>query len=404
MMAAPRLNSALIRRVNTARVFHALRKHPGTSQRGLCALTQLDASTVSSVVAKLEADRIVRRLDSNRSGQAGRPERMLRINRDGGVLIGAAVETDGIRLIATGLDGERRGALSMQLGETVDAALEHLHRGVAELVGLMKLDLSDVRGIGVGQHGLIDRAGHLVLAPRMGWRDVPLGARLRRLFPVPVYLENDTKAAAIAEHLFGSCQGVADFVLLHGSSGIGGALFLQGALYHGIGLGGELGHMKVFPNGRRCSCGGNGCLEAYVSEPAIRARLAENGRSLPDATALDAVAIQRWAADPAVRAVLDDAGWVLGLAMANLINLLNPRRIVLAGSLAALSGVMLPNAQSALVENVLPAMGSAAEIKVSELGVDAVALGGVGLAMEGFLPLFGKLDGRWAVRVQAAPT
>ncbi len=402
-MPAPRLNSALIRRVNTARVFHALRNHPGSSQRGLCALTQLDASTVSSVVAKLEADRTVRRLDSNRSGQAGRPQRMLQINRDGGVLIGAAIETDSIRLIATGLDGERRGALNMQPGATVDAALAHLHRGVAELVGSLKLDLSDVRGIGVGQHGLIDRTGHLVLAPRMGWRDVPLGARLRRLFPVPVYLENDTKAAAIAEHLFGSCQAIADFVLLHGGSGIGGALFLQGALYHGIGLGGELGHMKVFPHGRPCSCGGNGCLEAYVSDPAIKAQLVENGRSLPDARALDAAAIQRWAADPAVRAVLDDAGWVLGLAMANLINLLNPGRIVLAGSLAALSGAMLPNAQGALVENVLPSMGSAVEIKVSELGVDAVALGGVGLAMEGFLPLFGTLDGRWAVQAQAAP-
>ena len=390
----PRLNSALIRRVNTARVFHALRDHPGSSQRSLCALTQLDASTVWSVIAKLEADRIVKRLDSSRSGQAGRPERMLQINRDGGVLIGAAIETDGIRLIATGLDGEPRGGFSVDPGETVDAALENLHYGVVELVGLLKLDLADVRGIGVGQHGLIDRAGHLVLAPRMGWRDVPLGARLRRLFPVPVYLENDTKVAAIAEHLFGSCQGVADFVLLHGGSGIGGALFLQGALYHGIGLGGELGHMKVFPNGRPCSCGGNGCLEAYVSEPAIRARLAENGRALPNAVAIARAAVS----DPAVRAVLDDAGWVLGLAMANLVNLLNPRRVVLAGSLAALSDSLLPHARSALAENVLPVMGSEVEIMVSELGADAVELGGVGLAMEGFLPLSGKLDGRWTDR------
>ncbi len=141
----PRLNSALIRRVNTARVFHALRNHPGSSQRGLCALTLLDASTVSSVVAKLEADRIVTRLDSNRSGQAGRPERMLQINRDGGVLIGAAIETDSIRLIATGMDGERRGALSVKPGETVDIALENLHGGVAELLALLRLDLADVR-------------------------------------------------------------------------------------------------------------------------------------------------------------------------------------------------------------------------------------------------------------------
>jgi len=394
LIPGPRLNSALIRRVNTARVFHALRNHPGSSQRALCALTELDASTVSSVVAKLEADRIVRRLDSNRSGQAGRPERMLQINPEGGVLIGAAIETDGIRLIATGLDGERRGSLVVKPGRTVDAALENLHHGVVGLVARLRLDLADVRGIGVGQHGLIDRAGHLVLAPRMGWRDVPLGARLRGLFPVPVYLENDTKAAAIAENLFGSCQGVADFVLLHGGSGIGGALFLQGALYHGTGLGGELGHMKIFPHGRPCSCGGNGCLEAYVSEPAIRARLAENGRLLPNAAAIAHGATS----DPAVRAVLDDAGWVLGLAMANLVNLLNPGRIVVAGNLAALGGYLLPSARSALVENLLPVMGSGVEIVVSELGTDAVELGGIGLAMEGFLPLSGKLGQRWADR------
>ncbi len=364
------------------------------SQRGLCALTQLDASTVSSVVAGLEAGRIVRRLGGSRSGQAGRPERLLQIDRDGGVLIGAAIGTDEIRLIATGLDGERRGVVSVEPGATVDMALGRLHRGVVALTEQVGVGLGDVRGIGVGQHGLIDRAGHLVLAPRMGWRDVPLGARLRALFPVPVYLENDTKAAAIAEHLFGACKGVADFVLLHGGSGIGGALYLQGALYHGIGLGGELGHMKVIPHGRPCGCGGNGCLEAYVSIPAIRARLAEHGRTLPDRAAIERAA----AVDPAVRAVLDDAGWMLGLAMANLVNLLNPGRIVLAGSLAALSAWLLPQAQDALAENALPVMGDAVAITVSTLGSEAVELGGVGLAMEGFLQLSGRFGASRAGR------
>jgi len=386
-MRGPQLNSAFIRRVNTARVFHALRDHPGSSQRRLCAITQLDASTVSSVVAGLEAERIVRRLSGNRSGQAGRPERLLQIDRDGGLLIGAAIEADGIRLIATGLDGERRGVFSVESSRSVDLALDHLYHGVIALTAQLGLDIVDVRGIGVGQHGLIDRAGRLVLAPRMGWRDVPMGARLRALFPVPVYLENDTKAAAIAEHLFGACQGVADFVLLHGDSGIGGALFLQGALYHGSGLGGELGHMKIVPHGRPCGCGGHGCLEAYVSDPAIRARLAEIGRELPDPAGIGSAL----ATDPAMRAVLDDAGWMLGLAMANLVNLLNPRRIVLAGSLAALGACLLPTAQNALAQNALPVMGNAVEIMVSSLGREAVELGGVGMAMEGFLPLSGQL-------------
>jgi predicted NBD/HSP70 family sugar kinase len=377
----------LIRQVNAARVFHALRENPGSSQRRLCTLTRLDASTVSSVVAGLEAARIVKRLGGRRSGHAGRPEGLLQVDRDGGILIGAAIEVDGVRLIATGLDGERRAALTMDPADTVELALAQLQRGVQTLLGQLGTDFSQVRGIGIGQTGLIDRTGHLVLAPRFGWRDVELGARVRALFPVPVRLENDTKAAALAEHLFGACRGVGDFVLMHGGSGVGGALYLQGALYHGIGLGGELGHMKVVPNGQSCSCGGRGCLEAYLSEVAIRNRLAMRGLVLPTPLFLDAPL------DPAIQTLLDDAGATLGLAMANLVNLLHPQRIVLAGSLAALSQGLLPQARLALAANALPAMGGDVEIIISALGADAVELGGVALAMEGFFPVPARLDG-----------
>jgi predicted NBD/HSP70 family sugar kinase len=383
----PRINSALIRRINTARVFHALRQHPGSSQRSLCMLTHLDASTVSSIIARLEAGRIVRRVGDRRSGQAGRPEGVLQIDRDGGVLVGAAIERECIRLIACGLDGERRAALTVEPGATMEAALAHLQRGARALLDTLGVDFGQVRGIGVGQHGLIDRDGHLVLAPRLGWRDVPLGTLLRGLFPVPVYLENDTKAAALAEHLFGACRDVGDFVLVHGGSGIGGALYLQGTLYHGTGLAGELGHMKMVPGGRPCGCGGHGCLEAYISDQAIRTCLAENGCELPDTVAVAQAAVS----DPAVRMVAAAAGRMLGVAIANLTNLLNPRRIVLAGTLAELSAYLLPAVRAALAENALVAIGEDVTILVSELGGNAVELGGVGLAMEGFLPLPSRL-------------
>lgn len=382
-----RINSALIRQINTARVFHALREHPGSSQRGLGALTGLDASTVSSVVAGLEADRVVQRVGGRRSGLAGRPEGLLQINPDGGVLIGASIETDCIRLVACGLDGVRQARLQVAPGATVEAALENLKHGVGTLLAQMGLTYCNVRGIGIGQHGLIDRTGHLVLAPRMGWRDVAMGEKLRALFAVPVQVENDTKAAALAERLFGACRGVDDFVIVHGGSGIGGALYLQGTLYRGVGLAGELGHMKIVAHGQPCGCGGLGCLEAYIAEPAIRARLADRSRWFDDTAAIARAA----ADDDVVREVLDEAGAMLGLALANLANLLNPRRIVLAGSLAVLSERMLPAARSALAENALMVIGEQVEIIVSDLGEDAVELGGVGLAMDHFLPLPARL-------------
>jgi predicted NBD/HSP70 family sugar kinase len=378
-----RINSALIRKINTARVFHALREHPGSSQRSLGVLTGLDASTISSVIAGLEAERIVRRLGGRRSGLAGRPEALLQIDPDGGVLVGVAIEAGCIRLVACGLDGARRAALQVPTGSTVEAALGNLQHGVETLLAEMGLGWGQVRGIGVGQHGLVDQTGHLVLAPRLGWRDVPMGAKLRALFPVPVHIENDTKAVALAEHLFGACRGVDDFVVVHGGSGIGGALYLQGALYRGVGLAGEVGHMKIVAHGQLCGCGGRGCLEAYISEPAIRARLADRGRRLASTAAVARAA----PGDTVIQEVLHEAGGMLGLALANLANLLNPRRIVLAGSLAGLSAGLLPAARAALADNALMGIGDQIEIIVSELGEDAVELGGVGLAMDGFLPL-----------------
>ena len=381
-----RINSALIRRINTARVFHALRENPGSSQRRLCALTLLDASTVSSVVAGLEAERVIRRVDAPRSGLAGRPEALMQISSEGGVLVGASVGSEDIRLVACGLSGQRLDGLRLPPARTVAAGLRTLSRGVDTLLERMGRPMACLRGIGVGQHGLIDRQGHLVLAPRLGWRDVALGARLQDLFPVPVHLENDTKAAALAEHMFGACRGVSDFILVHGGSGVGGALYLQGALYHGSGLAGELGHMKVAPDGAACGCGGHGCLEAYVSEAALRARLAERGIKAADADAMAALARR-----PEVAEVLGEAGWMLGLALADLINLLSPRRIVFAGSLAVLSPFLQPRAREALAANVLQAAGDRAEIIESALGPEAVALGGVALAMNGFLPTQGYL-------------
>jgi predicted NBD/HSP70 family sugar kinase len=382
-----RINSALIRQINTARVFRALWDHPRISQRRLCLLTQLDASTVSAVIAGLEADGIVRRMGGQRSGTAGRPETLLEIVPEGGVLVGASIGSDHIRMLACGLSGERLGALQMETGRTVGDALGMLQRGVASLVSGLGLGLPDIKGIGVGQHGLVDRDGRLVLAPRQGWHDVAMGTRLRALFAAPVHLENDTKAAALAEYLFGACRGVADFVLIHGGSGLGGALYLHGELYHGAGLAGELGHMKVLPNGLPCGCGGKGCLEAYVSEPAIRTRLALLGFECANAADI----AQAAGDNPAIRTVLDECGWMLGLATANLVNLLHPRRVVLAGSLATLSPFLLPQARAALAENALATMGKAVEFVVSTLGEDAVELGGVGLAMEGFLPIPAQL-------------
>jgi predicted NBD/HSP70 family sugar kinase len=380
----PRLNSAAIRRLNTARIFHALRERPSSSQRALAGLTGLDAATVSAIVARLESDGVVARSAPLRSGHAGRPESRLGIDPAAGLLVGAAIEPDMISLVAMGLDGGRRARLDLPGSTDPRVALARLRRGVAEIAD-GAAGAGPLVGLGIGVPGLLDAAGHLVLAPNLGWRDVALVALLRAAFAVPVRVDNDAKAAALAERVFGVARGMRDFVFIYGNAGIGGGLHLGGRLYRGgDGLAGELGHMKVVPGGRPCSCGGRGCLEAYVSERAIEARLREAGRDLAGAEAIAAAAA---GGDSVTRAVLEDAGGHLGLAIANIVNALNPRAVVLGGNLAVLAAPLLGAARRALAANGLPVTLDPARVLVSPFGTDAVPMGGAALALDAFQPM-----------------
>jgi predicted NBD/HSP70 family sugar kinase len=392
-MRAQRVNSALIRRINTARVFHAVRENADISQRRIVQLTGLDAATVSTIVAQLEAEDVLQRLPaaqpSARARQPGRPEAALRIAPQSGWFVGAVLEVDAISLVLAGLDGGAQATLAVASGREPEAAIDGLRQGVDTLLAAQRVPLSAVRGIGICVPGLVDRTGSLVLAPNLGWRDLPVAEVLQARFPVPVHVGNDTKAAARAEYLFGACRGLADFVYIHGHSGIGGALHVQGRVYQGIdGLAGEIGHMKIVPDGRRCACGGLGCLEAYVSEPAILRALAAEGCELADAAA---AADRARAGDARVLAVLREAGARLGVGLANLINIMNPQRVVLGGNLATLAEHLLPAARRSLAANVLPAMGRHAELLVSALGAGAVPMGGVALALEAFQPLYPEM-------------
>lgn len=379
------MNAALIRRLNVARVFHVLRLHPGASQRELARHAGLDTATVSAVVSELERQGLVARAVEPIEGRVGRPEVRHRIPEEAGTLVGARLEPASIRLIATDLTGNPRGHLQVPGTTDIELALRRLETGVRDLLVACDVQLASVMGLGVGVPALIDGAGNLAFAPNLGWRDVELLGDLRKRFSVPVYADNDTKAAGLAEKLFGSCQDVQDFVLVAAHSGVGAALHLDGRLYRGrSGFAGEFGHVKVRPGGRACGCGAKGCLEAYLSEAAILARLAERGVSLGTLSDVASAAERR---NGVVLELLDETGELLGGACANLVNLVSPQRIVLGGNLTRVAPYLLAGLQRTLAERALAAPLERCEVVLSPLGVESVTMGGVALAMEGFLGL-----------------
>jgi predicted NBD/HSP70 family sugar kinase len=381
----PRLNPALVRRLNVARVFHALRLAGESSQSDLVEATGLDPATVSAVVRQLRHDGWLRATKAPRAGRSGRPPTHLSIDRDAGLLVGARLEPDVVRLLATSLAGEPIASWQGPVGEGPAAAIASLRDGVEEVLADVGVGWDGVRAIGVGVPALMAHDGRLAFAPNLGWRDVPLRARLAEHWSVPVAVDNDTKAAALAEKLFGAARDAHDFVLIAGHSGVGGALYLGGRLQRGAGgYAGEVGHVTVVPGGRACGCGDRGCLEAYLSEKALVAQLRERGLTVDGYAGVAAAAAD---GDPRALTLLDEVGALLAGVAADVVDLLDPEMLVLAGSMTYVVPYLLPAIDRALREPALAGVRGACAVVTSRFGPEAVTMGGVALAMEAVLGL-----------------
>jgi predicted NBD/HSP70 family sugar kinase len=373
------VNSAWVRRVNAVLLMQALRRHPGSSQRELAVLTGLDKATVSAVTSQLVEAGLVARSNANANvRRLGRPAVALAIPRSAGFVLGVRLEPDRIEVVAADLGGQIIDRESRPGSKAPREAMRSLEQAVARLS--QRLAPVPLKAVGIGIPALIDRSGHLIFGPNLGWRGVPLSDIAAALLPAPVLIDNDTNAAAIAEREFGSCIGVDDFIYMSGHSGVGGAIFAGGRLYRGAeGLAGEFGHIRIVPGGRVCACGGQGCLEAYASVPGLIESLAERGSPAAD---IAEVAMRAEAGDPQVLALLVETGDMIGRALAGSVNALNPSHLVLGGNVAVVAPWMLTALRNALARAAMEQLAARLNIELSPLGADAVPMGGVALALQ----------------------
>ena len=379
---APRVNSAAIRRLNRVRLFHALREHPGSSQTDLQRLTGLDRGTVSLVVGQLLEEGLLTRGEPTSPGRVGRPETALNIALSAGILVGVRLEPCRVRIISCSLGGEPLARLELSGGSGIAPSIALFRDGLEQILRSSGAECI-VRAIGVGLPGLMDRDGNLVLAPNLDWPRVPIQPLLQEGLAAPVYVDNDANAAAMAEHLFGACRRSRHFVYLSCHSGLGAGLFLDGRLYRGgHGFSGELGHLCAVPGGRACGCGRRGCLETYVSEGGLLRTLAERGRRVGDLAEAAEAARQ---GDRTVLEALDEAGRYLGLALAGVVQLLDPEMVVLGGTLATVFEFLRTALEGALEQQVMAPLRHGLRILPSPMGSEVVPMGGIALAMDGFL-------------------
>ena len=382
-MHTRRINSNTIRRINAARVFHGIRKSPGISPQGLSKDTGIDLATISIILSTLEQDGLIVRALRERTGRSGRPNSQLSINEKTGVLAGVAVDVEEIQIVLSSFAGTRLASLRVEGSLDQGRAIAAIKSGIFALLKQAGYPRKALVGAGVGMPGLVGLDGKLALAPNLDWHEVDFGGVMSAALNVPVQLENDIKAAAIAEHLFGSGVHNADFIYISGRSGVGGGLYLGGSVYRGPhGMAGEVGHMKLVPNGRPCACGGFGCFEAYVSERAIFASLREAKLQFLNVEAVREAALR---GEPKVLEVLAESGRHLGLGLANLANIFAPSSIILGGAMVVLADFLLPAARPLFEANALREIRRDVAITVSTLGEFAIPMGGIAIALQHFL-------------------
>jgi glucokinase len=309
------------------------------------------------------------------------------------------VDLGGTKILAgvfdAGLNCLGRVKLSTKSERGADEVMGRIARCVRDVVDEYDLDLKQIRAVGIGAPGTVDAvAGRVLFAPNLQWEDVGLKKTLEKQLGVPVFLENDANAAVLGIYETELGAKPKDVVGVFLGTGIGGGIIMDGKLYSGSnGTAGEIGHMVLEVGGPKCNCGSRGCFEALASRTAIFRKLTEAvsdgkktllteslGPGLKDLRSGDLrKAIKK--GDKLVEQIVEEAAEYTGVAVANLINLLNPNVVVLGGGVIdALGDEMMAIVLETARDYSLDAAAKGVEILASKKGDDAGITGGAVLA------------------------
>jgi predicted NBD/HSP70 family sugar kinase len=399
-----------VRRHNRSVLLSSLYLADPQSRQDLTRTTGLSQGTVSTVVAEMIEEGLVVEAGLVES-DGGRPRTLLQVNPGYAHVIGVDVGETGVRAEVFDLAMRPLAAVHHPLPSDRPepaAVVEQVLASLAELTRQAGVDQADALGVGVGVFGTVEQGDEAIVhAPTVGWQAVPLERMLRTGTTLPIYLDNGAKTLGQAEMWFGAGRGVRHAVITLIGSGVGAAVITDGAVYRGTtSSAGEWGHTSLVYDGRDCRCGSRGCLEAYVGAEGIldRYRLARGGRPGPgedEQSALTALIAAESTSKAAAR-VLDETAGYLGAGIANLVNLFNPERIVLAGWAGhALGAHLLPRIRAAAAERALLHPFSQTTIQLGQLGPDAVALGAATLPVADLLARGAAAEPARPARMQA---
>ena len=377
-----------IRRHNLALLLNRVHLGGEQTRAELTANLGLNRSTIGSLVADLSELGVLREHVPIGGNRAGRPSHLVGPRPDGPYVIAVDIEVDRLNTAMVEVGGvvlRQHEVLLDEHSRSVAAVARQIAESAARLRSEQRSQSWPV-GLGVSIPGTVGRYdGRVELAPNLDWRDEPFAELLAELIPaVPISLGNDADLGVLAEHLRGVARGCNDVVYLAGKIGVGSGIVVEGIPLRGHGgLAGELGHTILDPSGPPCHCGSRGCVETFIGEAALL-RAADRSAA-PSREAVAEVFDAARAGDRRALAGVHTVGRALGRVLANVVNLLNPRLIVLSGSFAGMLELAPDQIADELDRYAMATARAMVELRAAGLGEQSSLIGAAELAFVALL-------------------
>jgi predicted NBD/HSP70 family sugar kinase len=394
MLPLRKASRALIKDINRNLVLNLIQSQAPISRVELARRTGLSPATITGIVSDYINSGLVHSMGQGESTGGRRPV-LLRLNHKAGFVVGAKLMERAVATAVTDLDAnvlfhqvtlltiaDKKGKGSVEPGPFLRGLVDAIEAAIAS----SGVDRERLLGIGVGMAGVVDaQAGLSRYSPFFGWQGVQIAEPLADHFKLAVYVENDVNTLTIAEQWFGHGHGVDNFIVVTVGRGVGAGIVVNGQFYRGaIGGAGEVGHMALKPDGPRCDCGQLGCLEALASDDAILRRCREaiaagQPTSLSQISAqtltVEAVVQAADQGDPLARQLLAEAGRWLGIGIANLVDVLNPQLVIVAGEGVRAGAWRIDPMREAILEHSFNGLVDDLEITIGPSGDEGWARG-----------------------------
>lgn len=390
-------NSSEIKLHNMSAILMALLRNKTLSRVGLSQIVGVSTATITNLVSELVEQGLVAEVGlvkNNGQVSVGRPQKALRLIPDARYAVGVHIDVENIYITLTNIQCEivQSQSIEHHMDTPWHQVMNQVGDVVNELISQQGLTSNEVVGVGVAASGLVNPlTGVNVIAPNLGWHDVPIQDYLHGRLNIPIIVENNVRAMALGEALFGVGRDTTAMAFIYGRIGVGAGLVVDGQIYRGAGAGaGEVGHTLLLFGDHDSRTVHS--LESLVSKPALlkaaRKLVVESPQSLladyVDDLTLDAVFRVARVGDSATVTMLEQRAFYLGIALANLVNVFNPELIVLGGIFAQAYDLMMPTAEQTLRDYAFADLGANVVLQTTSFDYQSGMIGAAALALDHF--------------------